>query len=189
MPSGHHQVSRWKHDRPPSLQRFTADFPDDDACAASLVKRRWPGDGADELHDAGWIVDSELLLRSRFSRRLFVVPDNLILFVGRGRPRPDAGSQPRSHFLRSDDIESMTGGVANMDTVRRYDGVVPLYKVSKVSRHQCVCPSGYRSVDHTPIFGVVSRWVARGIVGIVHGHLRVTCWNEPAAQNDVREVM
>lgn len=43
MPTGHHQVSRWKHDRPPSLQRFMADFSDDDACAAWLVKRRWPG--------------------------------------------------------------------------------------------------------------------------------------------------
>jgi hypothetical protein len=42
MPSDHHQVSRWKYDRPPSLQRFMADFPDDDACAAWLVRRRWP---------------------------------------------------------------------------------------------------------------------------------------------------
>ena len=42
MPSDHHQVSRWKFDRPPSLQRFVADFPDDDACAAWLVARRWP---------------------------------------------------------------------------------------------------------------------------------------------------
>jgi hypothetical protein len=42
MPTSHHQVSRWKHDRPPSLQRFMADFPDDDACAEWLSKRRWP---------------------------------------------------------------------------------------------------------------------------------------------------
>jgi Transposase zinc-ribbon domain/ISXO2-like transposase domain len=42
MPTSHHQVSRWKHDRPPSLQRFMADFPDDDACADWLAKRRWP---------------------------------------------------------------------------------------------------------------------------------------------------
>ena len=42
MSSDHHQVSRWKYDRPPSLQRFMADFPDDDACAAWLVQRRWP---------------------------------------------------------------------------------------------------------------------------------------------------
>jgi hypothetical protein len=42
MPSDHHQISRWKHDRPPSLQRFMADFPDDDACASWLVARRWP---------------------------------------------------------------------------------------------------------------------------------------------------
>jgi predicted RNA-binding Zn-ribbon protein involved in translation (DUF1610 family) len=42
MSSCHHQVSRWKYDRPPSLQRFMADFPDDDACAAWLAHRRWP---------------------------------------------------------------------------------------------------------------------------------------------------
>jgi predicted RNA-binding Zn-ribbon protein involved in translation (DUF1610 family) len=42
MSSGHHQASRWKYDRPPSLQRFMADFPDDNACAAWLVARRWP---------------------------------------------------------------------------------------------------------------------------------------------------
>ena len=42
MSSDHHQISRWKYDRPPSLQRFMADFPDDDACAAWLVQRRWP---------------------------------------------------------------------------------------------------------------------------------------------------
>jgi hypothetical protein len=41
MPTSYHQVSRWKHDRPPSLQRFMADFPDDDACAEWLAKRRW----------------------------------------------------------------------------------------------------------------------------------------------------
>ena len=42
MSSDHHQVSRWKYDRPPSLQRFMADFPDDDACAVWLAQRRWP---------------------------------------------------------------------------------------------------------------------------------------------------
>jgi predicted RNA-binding Zn-ribbon protein involved in translation (DUF1610 family) len=42
VPSDHHQVSRWKYDRPPSLQRFMADFRDDDACAAWLIARRWP---------------------------------------------------------------------------------------------------------------------------------------------------
>jgi hypothetical protein len=36
------QVSRWKHDRPPSLQQFMATFPDDDACAGWLEQRRWP---------------------------------------------------------------------------------------------------------------------------------------------------
>lgn len=35
-------MSRWKHDRPPSLQRFMADFPDDEACADWLAERRWP---------------------------------------------------------------------------------------------------------------------------------------------------
>lgn len=40
MPT-HHQVSRWKTDRPPSLQQFMADFPDDDACADWLAHRRW----------------------------------------------------------------------------------------------------------------------------------------------------
>jgi hypothetical protein len=42
MSMSHHQVSRWKYDRPPSLQRFMADFPDDEACAEFLAKRRWP---------------------------------------------------------------------------------------------------------------------------------------------------
>lgn len=42
MPTDRHQISRWKYDRPPSLQRFMADFPDDDACAAWLSQRRWP---------------------------------------------------------------------------------------------------------------------------------------------------
>ena len=38
----HPQVSRWKHDRPPSLQQFMADFADDAACADWLERRRWP---------------------------------------------------------------------------------------------------------------------------------------------------
>ncbi len=38
----HPQVSRWKHDRPPSLQQFMASFPDDDVCADWLQRRRWP---------------------------------------------------------------------------------------------------------------------------------------------------
>lgn len=42
MPTGHHQVSRWKYDRPPPLQQFMADFADDDACADWLARRRWP---------------------------------------------------------------------------------------------------------------------------------------------------
>jgi hypothetical protein len=36
------QVSRWKHDRPPSLQQFRAGFPDDDGCVDWLELRRWP---------------------------------------------------------------------------------------------------------------------------------------------------
>jgi transposase-like protein/Zn ribbon nucleic-acid-binding protein len=42
MPSSH-QTSRWKHDRPPSLQQFMAMFSDDAACAEWLSRRRWPG--------------------------------------------------------------------------------------------------------------------------------------------------
>ena len=34
--------SRWKRDRPPSLQKFMATFPDDDSCAAYLARKRWP---------------------------------------------------------------------------------------------------------------------------------------------------
>lgn len=34
--------TRWKHDKPPSLERFMADFPDDYACAEHLAERRWP---------------------------------------------------------------------------------------------------------------------------------------------------
>ncbi|TBD81043.1 transposase [Rhizobium ruizarguesonis] len=33
--------TRWANDRPPSLERFTADFPDDYACAEYLAKKRW----------------------------------------------------------------------------------------------------------------------------------------------------
>ncbi|SKA06966.1 Transposase zinc-ribbon domain-containing protein [Consotaella salsifontis] len=34
--------TRWKHDRPPSIEEFVAAFPDDHACAAHLARRRWP---------------------------------------------------------------------------------------------------------------------------------------------------
>lgn len=34
--------TRWKHDRPPSIERFMADFPDDYACAEHLARKRWP---------------------------------------------------------------------------------------------------------------------------------------------------
>jgi Transposase zinc-ribbon domain len=37
-----YQTSRWKHDRPRSLQQFMATFPDDEACAGWLANRRWP---------------------------------------------------------------------------------------------------------------------------------------------------
>ena len=33
--------SRWREDRPPSLEKFTSDFPDDFACAEYLAKKRW----------------------------------------------------------------------------------------------------------------------------------------------------
>ncbi|MFG0245755.1 MAG: IS1595 family transposase [Phycisphaerales bacterium JB052] len=33
--------SRWKNDKPPSLQEFMERFPDDDACAQYLERRRW----------------------------------------------------------------------------------------------------------------------------------------------------
>ena len=34
--------TRWKNDHPPSLEEFTARFPDDFACAEHLAKLRWP---------------------------------------------------------------------------------------------------------------------------------------------------
>jgi hypothetical protein len=34
--------TRWKRDRPPSIERFMADFPDDYACAEHLARKRWP---------------------------------------------------------------------------------------------------------------------------------------------------
>lgn len=33
--------TRWANDRPPSLEKFTSDFPDDYACAEYLAKKRW----------------------------------------------------------------------------------------------------------------------------------------------------
>lgn len=35
--------TRWKRDRPRSIERFMADFPDDQACAEHLAGKRWPG--------------------------------------------------------------------------------------------------------------------------------------------------
>lgn len=35
-------TARWTKDRPDSLQKFMAAFPDDAACAAYLAKKRWP---------------------------------------------------------------------------------------------------------------------------------------------------
>lgn len=34
--------TRWKKDKPPSIERFMADFPDDYACAEHLARKRWP---------------------------------------------------------------------------------------------------------------------------------------------------
>jgi hypothetical protein len=34
--------TRWKYDKPPSIERFMADFPDDYACAEHLARKRWP---------------------------------------------------------------------------------------------------------------------------------------------------
>ncbi|BDA83360.1 hypothetical protein Sa4125_35040 [Aureimonas sp. SA4125] len=34
--------TRWKKDKPPSLERFMATFPDDYACADHLARKRWP---------------------------------------------------------------------------------------------------------------------------------------------------
>lgn len=33
--------NRWRHDKPPSLEEFTSEFPDDYACAEYLAKKRW----------------------------------------------------------------------------------------------------------------------------------------------------
>lgn len=33
--------TRWAHDKPPSLEKFTSDFADDYACAEYLAKKRW----------------------------------------------------------------------------------------------------------------------------------------------------
>lgn len=34
--------TRWKYDKPLSIERFMADFPDDYACAEDLARKRWP---------------------------------------------------------------------------------------------------------------------------------------------------
>lgn len=34
--------TRWKHDKPPSVEKFTETFHDDYACAEYLAKKRWP---------------------------------------------------------------------------------------------------------------------------------------------------
>lgn len=38
----HQSVFRWRYDRPPSLEQFQLQFPDDYSCAAHLAKKRWP---------------------------------------------------------------------------------------------------------------------------------------------------
>lgn len=56
MGNAHHQTNRWKHDRPPSLQAFMATFPDDNACADWLARKRWPEGFVCPAcgHDHGW---------------------------------------------------------------------------------------------------------------------------------------
>jgi transposase-like protein len=51
---------RWKYDRPPSLQEFMAEFPDDAACAERLAKRRWPDGFACPSCDCrkGWKLET-----------------------------------------------------------------------------------------------------------------------------------
>jgi predicted RNA-binding Zn-ribbon protein involved in translation (DUF1610 family) len=53
---GTKQTSRWKHDHPPSVQEFTARFPDDSACADWLAARRWPNGFVCPKcnHNKGW---------------------------------------------------------------------------------------------------------------------------------------
>jgi hypothetical protein len=34
--------TRWKNDRPPSIEAFVENFRDDYACAEYLARRRWP---------------------------------------------------------------------------------------------------------------------------------------------------
>ncbi len=55
------QTNRWKYDRPPSLQQFMADFPDDSACAEWLFRRRWPDGFVCPLceHNRGWRLESK----------------------------------------------------------------------------------------------------------------------------------
>jgi hypothetical protein len=56
-----YQTNRWKYDRPPSLQQFMADFPDDSACAEWLFRQRW-ADGfvcPSCEHDRGWRLESK----------------------------------------------------------------------------------------------------------------------------------
>lgn len=38
----HQSVFRWRYDRPPSLEQFQLQFPDDYSCAVYLAKKRWP---------------------------------------------------------------------------------------------------------------------------------------------------
>ena len=52
--------TRWRYDRPPSIQKFMADFSDDYACAEYLYKKRWPeGFQCPRCtHQKGWRLES-----------------------------------------------------------------------------------------------------------------------------------
>lgn len=52
--------TRWRYDRPPSIQKFMADFADDYACAEYLYLKRWPeGFQCPRCtHQKGWRLES-----------------------------------------------------------------------------------------------------------------------------------
>lgn len=53
------QTPRWQFDHPPSIQEYTARFPDDAACADWLAHHRWPDGFICPIccHDKGWRLD------------------------------------------------------------------------------------------------------------------------------------
>ena len=69
--------TRWANDRPPSLERFTADFPDDYACADYLASKRWKfgfkcprcgGNRAWRLEARPWVWERQMWLMSLTDR-------------------------------------------------------------------------------------------------------------------------